>query len=248
MFAMNPNWVYEHEEKMLRKEGKLGENEEYKPDKDAPFLYWVTIKPPVGPRGEWGTTTSPKGITPICIPKNAKSLDAVLRLLNFLSTEEGAFLWVYGVEGVDYDRLEKGRTPQPGPAVGDRDYKEYKQERGIGVTSTIRELVDAPMLLGVDPAEDVRNTYGEKGVDIIRIKAVEWANPAYVDVTKKFALQSPSAPALLPNLDTIRDQYFAKMIIGELSMDAWDEYVDIWLKQGGETILKEYTEAYRARK
>jgi putative aldouronate transport system substrate-binding protein len=44
---------------------------------------------------------------------------------------------------------------------------------------------------------------------------------------------------LKPNLDTLEQTTFLKIVIGELPVDAFDQFVTDWYAQGGQTMLDE---------
>ncbi|QCT01730.1 family 1 extracellular solute-binding protein [Paenibacillus algicola] len=47
-------------------------------------------------------------------------------------------------------------------------------------------------------------------------------------------------------LDKIENEYFTKIIYGELSVDAFDQFVQEWKKNGGDTITAEVNEWYKS--
>ncbi|NLG25462.1 MAG: hypothetical protein GX558_08910, partial [Clostridiales bacterium] len=61
---------------------------------------------------------------------------------------------------------------------------------------------------------------------------VEIVYPAYSFVTDSMA-------DLKPNLDTLEQTTFLKIVIGELPVDAFDQFVTDWYAQGGQTMLDE---------
>ena len=56
--------------------------------------------------------------------------------------------------------------------------------------------------------------------------------PAYSFVTESMA-------DLKPNLDTLEQTTFLKIVVGELPVDAFDQFVEDWHAQGGQRMIDE---------
>lgn len=243
-------WPREQEEKKLRAEGKLKADEKYQWNKDEPMLYWEPIDPPKGPRGESGMkTVQAVTIYPRCIPKNEdpKKIDAICRLLEYSISKEGGMLLSYGIEGVDYVMGANG--PIPGPVVGDKDYNQYRQERGIdSVTSVVKPLWKPSSEFEWGYLYDVdKEKYGKYAAEQIVLNGMKWANPKLINVVQEYALVNSDTPQIAAKLNTLRDEYFAKFVVGELPMDKWDEYVQKWYSNGGEELIGIYSQNYKER-
>ncbi|MBR1615326.1 MAG: extracellular solute-binding protein, partial [Treponema sp.] len=114
--AIDPNWlVYKKDDfRAAWKQGKFGIMREqnaafasesnYKPfDKNFPNGEWIVIDPPVGPSGKSSTGCFIQGYRITAISKNAESKkDAIARLFEWMSSDEGYFLLGWGEEGVNY--------------------------------------------------------------------------------------------------------------------------------------------------
>ena len=62
-----------------------------------------------------------------------------------------------------------------------------------------------------------------------------WVSPVYTGTTD--TMKSNQA-----NLDKLEEETFIKMIIGELSTDAFDKFVEDWNTQGGAQICEELSQ------
>jgi putative aldouronate transport system substrate-binding protein len=58
---------------------------------------------------------------------------------------------------------------------------------------------------------------------------------------------TPTMVSRQSNLDTMRDEIFTRIIMGELPISAFDTFVADWKRQGGDAITKEVNDWYKAR-
>lgn len=122
--VIDPNWlVYRKDDfRAAWKQGRFGIMREqnaalasesnYKPfDKNFPDGEWIVINPPIGPRGECSTGCFIEGyrITAVskAAAKNGKK-EAIARLFEWMSSDEGYYLLGWGVEGVNYVKDANG--------------------------------------------------------------------------------------------------------------------------------------------
>jgi len=66
----------------------------------------------------------------------------------------------------------------------------------------------------------------------------------YFDLVRE---ELPSENRYWGELSTLYNETRTKMILGDLSIDEWDSYVNEWLERGGEVLTKEAAEWYDAR-
>ncbi len=115
--VMDPNWLsYKKDDfRAAWKQGRFGIMREqnaayaatsnYAPfDKNFPNGEWIVVDPPVGPAGKSsvGVYTQSYRIYAISDKADAVKRDAIARLLEWMSSDEGYFLLGWGVEGVNY--------------------------------------------------------------------------------------------------------------------------------------------------
>ncbi|WP_147634893.1 extracellular solute-binding protein [Treponema pectinovorum] len=120
--VIDPNWlVYRKDDfRASWKQGKFGCMREqnaalaaesnYEPfDKNFPNGEWIVIEPPVGPRGEKSTGCWIQGFRITAISAKAeKKKDAIARLFEWMSSDEGYYLLGWGQKGVNYVLDENG--------------------------------------------------------------------------------------------------------------------------------------------
>lgn len=66
--------------------------------------------------------------------------------------------------------------------------------------------------------------------------------PEVVDLYPEFSFTTDAMADLKPNLDTLEDTTFLKIVTGEQPIDAFDKFVEDWYKQGGQTMTDEVIE------
>ncbi len=122
--VIDPNWIaYKKDDfRAAWKQGKFGIMREqnaalaaesnYKPfDKNFPDGEWIVINPPKGPKGECSTGCFIQGYRITAVSKNAikdGKKEAIARLFEWMSSDEGYYLLGWGVEGVNYVKDEHG--------------------------------------------------------------------------------------------------------------------------------------------
>lgn len=132
--VMDPNWLsYKKDDfRAAWKQGRFGIMREqnaayaatsnYAPfDKNFPDGEWIIVDPPKGPNGHAsvGVYTQAFRIYAISDKADAVKRDAIAKLLDWMSSDEGYFLLGWGVEGVNYT-LKDGIPVAEG--VPDKDY------------------------------------------------------------------------------------------------------------------------------
>ena len=115
--VMDPNWLsYKKDDfRAAWKQGRFGIMREqnaafaaqsnYAPfDKNFPNGQWIVVEPPMGPVGKAsvGVYTQAYRIYALSDKVTAAEKDAIARLLEWMSSDEGYFLLGWGVEGVNY--------------------------------------------------------------------------------------------------------------------------------------------------
>ena len=58
--------------------------------------------------------------------------------------------------------------------------------------------------------------------------------------------QTPSSEELGGQIGTMQSEFFLQVLSGEVPLDDFDDYVERWYEQGGQTITDEVNEAVRA--
>jgi putative aldouronate transport system substrate-binding protein len=149
--VMDPNWLsYKKDDfRAAWKQGRFGIMREqnaafaaksnYAPfDKNFPDGEWVVVDPPMGPNGNAsvGVYTQAFRIYALSDTVSPEKKDAIARLLEWMSSDEGYYLLGWGVEGVNHTRVD-GVPVAAG--VPDADYA-FTGPKGQPVTQ-LRNMV-----------------------------------------------------------------------------------------------------------
>ncbi|MDF2927350.1 MAG: extracellular solute-binding protein family 1 [Paenibacillaceae bacterium] len=169
--------------------------------------------PAIGPR-----SLTARGWLKTSILKESKNIDAAVRLMDYLASDEGIRLMNYGLEGTDYT-VENG-------IVASKISDEQKLARGI---NQIR-LVFYPL-----------HDHTSKVFQDIQKKAEAIA---YRDPSDGIYVNNPN----LINLGKYSAEQFLKMITSNDPIDGmFDDFVKEWNKRGGEEWTKQINDEYKAR-
>lgn len=154
------------------------------------------------------------------ICKDSENIDACLRLLDYLTSEEGNRFAQYGVEGEHYKwEGEKLVKLIDDVAASELDLNKFFIGNTVLFDHASEELFDA--------FEYVKTTSCENPADGILI-----------DELDKY----------YPKLKELTNTTFIKMIAGELPIDGnFEEFVAEWKASGGEQLTQAMDEAYQAR-
>lgn len=241
--VIDPNWlVYKKDDfRASWKQGKFGCMREqnaalaaegnYKPfDKNFPDGEWIVINPPKGPRGESSTGCFIQGyrITALSAKAGKKKAkkEAIARLLEWMSSDEGYYLLGWGQEGVNYVFDENGipttkGIPNPKKGFTKAEMQIYTQLRAYVFYNSDIELYSRYPTYTCE--------YSKKKMSSL-------------DVLKQMD-KLPYTPAIgsdampVPNADVKRffEQGIVEFVIGkrELTPDAWKTWLDEFRQVGG---------------
>lgn len=207
---------------------KGGQNFEefYKMQPKGVMLPAPTFK---GPRGESGTVQfGPKKYAigfGVQLQKNPAKLDMIMKMLEAIAVNEDTFVAsMLGEKGKHWDFTDPAK--QSGATKFLEPFTEFnKRLDEVGV----REMSESPY--GAVWVEEVYAKYLDP-------QAIAYAkqNTGYYD-----ALMQISIPALTkysPDLDKLTKETYLAIITGKKPVSEFDAYVQTWLKNGGDEILK----------
>lgn len=214
---INPNEVLRLDEPNVRK--------------NAPQAKLVQLHPPAGPTGIRATQTDGMGQTKVVInaKTDPKKQQRILKLLDYMLSDEGYDLIKEGVEGVDYKRNEDGtfeklETKYAGNLLSINFFR--RADKGI----QLHKYNDPEYVKEVEQWLDNNDKY-------------DWPNyglglAVETEVYKKV------------NFATLNTKWMSsmvKVIVGEAPLEEIDKAVSEWLKNGGEQLTAEVNEIYSAR-
>ncbi|MGG1518652.1 extracellular solute-binding protein [Paenibacillus oryzisoli] len=186
----------------------------------------VQLMPPKGPAGSGGIPVLTSGDNIVINSKiDAKKQQRILKLLDYMVSDEGYDFIKHGIEGVHYKKISDTQYEQLDASVKDRQY----------------------LLLGwvfkrFDPMFLIYKWTDPKQVAVIK---------SYFDNNDKVrvkdagaGLVSDTATKLGTNIDKKWMDTMVKVIAGQESMEAIDKAVADWKAGGGDQIIQEMNEAY----
>jgi ABC-type glycerol-3-phosphate transport system substrate-binding protein len=194
--------------------------------KAVPTAEIAQLLPPKGPDGKQGTQTNP--MTSKIVINNSidkEKQQRILKLLDYMVSDEGYDLIKNGVEGVHF-KSENGKFVK---------LDAYDKDRP--------QLLSTWFFRRFDPLIQMH-----KWDDPNLVKQVQ----TWSDNNAKYPWPNPGAEIvsdvqskLGPNADQKWMAAITKIIMGEAPIDAVDQAAADWLKNGGDQITKDYNEQYK---
>ncbi len=222
-------------EELVKKEDQLKRH-----TPDARLMELSALEGPTGQRGYsigsefWGYTV---------ITNKAKDPKAIARLFDFLLSDEGSRLTLFGVPDVHYS-VDNGRyTLYPEERkkdVGfDPNHPGAPHELSWGIVqwsqmtdSTYLQLRD---LTRPDFSKVVFDNLERVNKYLIEPAAIQLATPKWI--------------SFKANSDQLYQEYFNKIVMGELDVDeGFARFVEKWKESGGSEAMKEMSDAIKASK
>jgi putative aldouronate transport system substrate-binding protein len=200
--------------------------------KNAPKAELVQLLPPAGPTGIRATQTDGMGQNKVVINKNAdpKKQQRILKLLDYMLSDEGYDLIKEGIEGVDYKKkddgsFEKLQTKEAGYLFSVNFFR--RADKGI----QLHKYHDKDYVKQVEQWLTNNDKY-------------DWPNAAIGLAAETEAYKKIN----ITTLDSKWMSSMARVIAGDAPMEELDKAVDEWLKNGGEQLTKEVNEIFKQRK
>jgi ABC-type glycerol-3-phosphate transport system substrate-binding protein len=164
------------------------------------------------------------GVPQLVITTAAKDPGKILEWFNWGLTEEGKKVTFFGIEGMNY-AVEDGKIVTEGyPPPQAHQYFIGLAQRDADIYRQTR--------------------YGEMKAAIYEA-SINDARPRE-DMGMPQSVYEGYEDFRPNNMGSLYRQYCTKMVLGELPMSAWDEYVAEWNKRGGEEVTKRATEWYKS--
>lgn len=200
--------------------------------KNAPQAQLEQLLPPAGPTGIRATQTDGMGQTKVVINKSIdpKKQQRILKLLDYLLSDEGYDLLKEGVEGIDYKKkddgtFEKLETKETGNLLSINFFR--RADKGI----QLHKYNDQTYVKQVTKWLDNNDKF-------------DWPNYGLGLATETEIYKKIN----LTQLNTKWMSSIARVIANDAPMEEIDKAVSEWLKNGGEQLTKEVNEIYQQRK
>lgn len=196
--------------------------------KNDPKANWIALDYPTGKDGKKGTIGYSLVSTYNVVPVTSKNADAVVRMLNFIM-------------GEGYKTLLLGFENQV-----------WKNENGKIVTNNeehtkhiYRQTLSENFRPYKNPAD--RDRLDSLGLEYNLNKHVDMIN-ANAMPSKFTGTPTPAMGKNNGKLAKLEEEYFIKIVVGQLPVDAYDTYLSEWKKNGGDEITKEVNDWYAKNK
>jgi len=209
--------------------------------KSDPEAELKLILPPKGPTGvgtyELSDATNYYSIG-VAISSRSKYINEAFKLYDYIFSSEGSEIMNFGVEGVTYE-------------VVNGEYRLTDKLKKEIETGLIPQLTLAKYGIGIwnltyfynVQGDILKGNIGPKCADLAeRLKPEDICYP--LPVGKFTAEQLARLKEIEPALNSLRDEYSAKFMVGTISFDMWDGYVSEMKKNNSEEYEKILNDGY----
>lgn len=207
----------------------------YQFDRTNPEAVLLGIAPPVGPSGRSGLQASDPTAYVTVLSRNTKHAPSILKLLDYLVTDQGFTVSKLGLEGLHW-KQENGRKTFNALTTREDLQGNKVEPNNIELYSMFMKPDLYPQVM-FDSEE-----YAMKLAKENFIRAAE--NPLIRNLF--LGINTPELAKGLAELSQFELDRQLKFILGEIPFERWSEYTEEWKRKGGEAIrqslLKEYNE------
>ena len=191
-----------------------------------PRAEWLALEYPVGPEWKQGTFGTGYVSGYNVVPVTSENPDAVVRMLNFM-IGDGYKTLLLGFEN-DVWSMKDGKIVTDFEKHNEHIYRQTLGEsiKPYGAKED-RDRLDS---LGIEFDLNAN-------LDMIAEVAIR---------DQYFGVPTPGMGKYKADLNKLEIEYFTKIIVGNLPIDAFDDFVEEWKKKGGDEITKEVNEWFAA--
>ncbi|WP_163580816.1 extracellular solute-binding protein [Gracilibacillus saliphilus] len=185
-----------------------------------------------GPDGEYGVFSNPGFGSLVLFPKSAieteEELKKVLEFFDYLMTEDGANLIIWGIEDEHYEVVDgKANIMDENQHLHDLEVKPYSSfEIGESASNGRYEGY-----YSYEPRTKADMLYEDNDNYLIE-------DPAFTLISETYLNNGG-------HLDQIIEDATYNYIIGQIDEAGFDEAVENWRNSGGDAVISEYNEAYK---
>lgn len=190
----------------------------------------VQLMPPAGPAGEGGMPAFPTADKIVINAKiDPKKQERILKLMDYMLSDEGFDLVKHGIEGVHYKKISDTQYEQLGASGQDRQF-----------------LLVGWFFKRFDPMFLVYKWMDPKQVETIK---TYFDNNESVKIKNDgFGYVSETRTKLGSNLDKKWMDTMVEVIVGQEPMEAIDKAIAKWRAGGGDKIIEEINAEYQKEK
>ncbi|HOJ11579.1 MAG TPA: hypothetical protein PK733_13440, partial [Clostridiales bacterium] len=199
----------------------------------------IPIALPVGPNGLSGNRSSGYvNSRTFSLSAKIEYPERALEFLDYFHGSDGMMFGRYGIEGIHW----KWKSGKPTPKNLDELNKRVDDIEFTEQYYTDQKAVIIESLNLYQPQQDITLLPGWSE-DHVTAQKFTRTQPVIFDDSD--GILSDAKAKYAAALNTLRDETFTKIIMGEYDLDKFDEYVAKWKAQGGDELIKDLTEKYK---
>ena len=168
-----------------------------------------------------------------CVTSKCKYPEKAVSLFNLLLTKEAQQVYTYGIEGVHWQYADADKTLVNLMGVIGNDTSKAKYY-GQYFGSIFGGLFGAP----------VNNAYSYEAANLVKAIGTLPASPM---LGRSFSYNDEgwNSKKTQNDRDTFIKENQIKILMGQMSVDKWDDIIKEWRAMGGDEYLKEIGDAYK---
>ncbi|WP_167859132.1 extracellular solute-binding protein [Paenibacillus cymbidii] len=179
--------------------------------------------------------TNPELVNMIVIPAKSKKAEAAIKLLDYLATNEGGNMALFGIEGESFTKLADGTYEFIGDNKTDTTTAKYYGTYYLFDRSNNLDRALWPL-----------NSWASKQYNTTVDKAKKFPTFDPVDRLVIYDTSKFKSKDKINDLNTFMTEQKAKLFTGETSVQDWDKVMQKWLDMGGKTNMEDINEQYKA--
>ena len=213
----------------------LNKIKEANPDLDPK---WTVMLPPKGPRGDQGVRSYNSLDGEYFVSAKSKNIEAATRFIDYIFADpEGSKLINWGVEDLTY-AMDNGQMKTTDFVMKNPDGLSPNEVlASVGVRPTLPKIIDPEAHKAITEMEFADNQWILEGINkYADAKVVGPPETRYRFTTE----ESGQIKDIHTQLDTYIDESLAKMLVGNQSMDQFDEFVKTLQDKGIDQLAEIY--------
>ncbi|NJD01168.1 MAG: extracellular solute-binding protein [Ruminiclostridium sp.] len=177
------------------------------------------------PQRTWGLAS---------VTSKCKNPEKAVSLFNLLVTKEAQLVYTYGIEGVNWQYADAGKTSVNLIGVPGNDYT--RAEYYLQYFSSIYSGILCPPL---------NTAFISESTNTLNIPIGKL--PVNPQLGRSFSYDDSNwnSKKTQADRDTFIKENETKILMGQMSVDQWDNIIKQWREMGGDEYLKEIGQAYR---
>lgn len=223
---------------------------------------WQAYLSPLAEDGNFYSPMSDPTTQYVCISKDYEHPEVAIQIINYLIANEQS--WIDDGSAADLSTSDLYPLYNVYDNADEIEYSyEWLKKFNLGevakedVDCTGRKLLrgdlDAIEALKLEPKDDFNLQYWDldnelAAANIPRLISImvgerPLVEDGYVPIYNIYSGQTETMASKWANLEKIEEETFAKIILGQASIDEFDSFVEKWYAEGGQEIIDEITKA-----